>query len=501
LSLSSNSRSALAAIAAIFPLSLLASCSVPLAPQYQITKQTFEIRFVSGTDPEIKIHNVYTLQNTGNAGLDFIDMVFPAGKIYSRANLTIESGGHAVTPADLPLEYQQDSPGAQRLQFGSRWLQKEKRDLTVDYVFSAPSAGGESFALGPETFHLSTRGWLPVFLPPNHILAATPARPDKLSYEVRVPSNFTVLARGAVVSRKQDGGDTIYRFELRKGDLGPYVVAGHYTRSNQNEKSASAVYWTLRELPQNSPAAHGRFTTAWAVLQKNFGEIDKRAGAPYIVEAPSLQADSSLSGGAAFSAFPGGVLINSTALDLGADDEVFVQRIERGLARTWFDDALQPAPFAALALGDGLPAYATIVIDEAAGGDDARRKRIVGLLNSYDAACGQLKGPEKSVVATLPTDSVEQHRIAEAKAPLLFIALEDAYGETSVRAGLAQTIQLLRGKEVSVNDVRAAVEFSTGKNLAEPFRLWFYNPGVPPDFRARYGPAAENGKEKIEKGN
>src|ERR1700679_1494062 len=100
---------------------LMSACTVPLAPQYQIVKQTFEIRFVSGANPEVRIHNVYTLQNTGTADLAFIDAVLPATKIYGRTNLSVQSGGHTMTPADLPLEYQQDSPGALRLHFESGW--------------------------------------------------------------------------------------------------------------------------------------------------------------------------------------------------------------------------------------------------------------------------------------------------------------------------------------------------------------------------------------------
>ena len=473
---------------------------MPLAPQYQIVKQTFDIRFVSGPNPEVKIHNVYTLQNTGTADLDFIDVVFPAAKIYGRTNLSVESGGRPLVPAELPLEYQQDSPGALRLQFESRWPQKDKRDLIVDYSFSSPKAGGQEFALGPQTFHLGARGWLPVFLPPNHLLAATPGRPQKLSYTVRVPSDFTVLARGSAASRKQDGSDTIYRFDLDPRDLGAYVVAGRYTPSNQQGKSPDAIFWTLKNLGQDSASPSNRFAAAWGVLQKNFGEIDKRVTAPYIVEAPTLVGDDTFSGDAAFAAFPGGVLINSAALGLGADNEIFTERVERGLARTWFDDALQPAPFAALALGDGLPSYATIVIDEAAGGDTARRKRIAALLNSYDEARSQLQAPEKSVVTTLSTDPLEQRRIAEAKAPLLFVVLEDSCGASSVRTGLAQAIELLRGKEVSINDVRAAIEYTTGRNLAETFRVWLYNPGIPPDFRARYSVTAEHEKGKIQAG-
>ena len=73
-----------------------------------------------------------------------------------------------------------------------------------------------------------------------------------------------------------------------------------------------------------------------------------------------------------------------------------------------------------------------------------------------------------------------------AKAALFFIALEDAYGESPVRSGLAQVVALLRGKEVGFSDLRAALEQTTGKNLAEPFRVWLYSTGMPQDFRDRY---------------
>jgi aminopeptidase N len=45
---------------------------------------------------------------------------------------------------------------------------------------------------------------------------------------------------------------------------------------------------------------------------------------------------------------------------------------------------------------------------------------------------------------------------------------------------------LLRGKEVGFSDLRAALEQTTGKNLAEPFRVWLYSTGMPQGFRNRY---------------
>ena len=169
-----------------------------------------------------------------------------------------------------------------------------------------------------------------------------------------------------------------------------------------------------------------------------------------------------------------------------------IERSERALARTWFGDALSPAPAATIAVGEGLPGYATIVIDDAIDGPPARGADVAKLLQVYDDARSQLKVAEKSVVATIPADSPEQRRIAYAKAPLLFIALEDSCGSASVRQGIVDSIQLLRGEEVSVNDLRAAIEYRCGKSLAEPFRAWLYNPGIPAGFRERYGQLEEN---------
>ncbi|HEY0702936.1 MAG TPA: hypothetical protein VGD60_09235 [Candidatus Acidoferrales bacterium] len=491
---SSSSRLVFAAFVVAIVLFLAPSCTVPLAPGYQILKQTFDVNFVSNPSPEIRVHNVYTLRNSGTAPLDFIDVVFPDEKLYGRTSLHVALDGRAVEPASLPAEYQPGSPGAVRLSSGSSWPQKDSRELVVDYTLAALGSSGVNFALTAENFFLGTQGWLPVFLPPNHILASAPVRPDKMEYTVCLPNDFMVLARGSSAGRKQNGADTTYRFALNKDDLAPYVVAGRYSASSGSAKSEAAIFWTSQLLPASAAAAAQRFAAAWTTLQKNFGQLDKRATVPYIVEAPALTSPTSGTSTSAFAGFPGGVLVNSAALALGTDNREFVESVERSLAITWFGDAMRPAPAASIALGEGLPAYAAVVIDEASGGSDARTKDIAGLLHDYDQGRQPKNVPEKSVLATLATDPLEQRRAARAKAALLFVALEDAYGPTPVRAGLAQAVQLLRGKDVTVNDVRAAIEFTTKANLAEPFRAWLYNPGIPAAFRARYGPPAENQK-------
>jgi len=186
---------------------------------------------------------------------------------------------------------------------------------------------------------------------------------------------------------------------------------------------------------------------------------------------------------------PGGALVNSGALALGFQSDEVVQDINQALAHSWFGVEMYPEPDAAVGIGEGLPNYATIVVDESTGEEPVRRRRIRQFLEEYDAAVKGTAGTpnaEKSIITTMLYDPFEQRRIAATKSALFFIALEDAYGEAPVRGGLARVVALLRGKEVGFNDLRAAIEETTGKNLAEPFRVWLYRTGMPQDFRDRY---------------
>jgi hypothetical protein len=465
---------------------------VPLAPGYQILKESREVRFRPGPPPELRVRSSYTLQNTGLSDLAFIDVIFPDEKIYGRTSLHVEWNGHEVTPEKLPAEYQQEHPDTLRLPCEPPWARKEQRSLQIDYSFVAPAEQGARITLGAANFHLGSRGWIPLPQPPNRVLAPYPARPPKTFYSVRVPDNFLVLGGGTNAGRKKAGGETEYRFELRKNDLPAYIVAGRYVDSAARGKAADGAevsFWTLQPLQGDPSAAARSIAAAWSALQKTFGPLDKNIPRPHIVESAELRARSGEENQAAAASFPGGALVNSTALELGFQNEELTQEINRALAHSWFGVEMYPAPDAAVGIGEGLPNYATIVVDEASGGQPARRRRIRQFLNAYEAAVQQSAGTpnaEESIVTTMLYDSFARRRMAAAKAALFFIALEDAYGEAPVRSGLAQVVALLRGKEVGFNDLRAALEQTTGQNLAEPFRVWLYSTGIPQDFRDRY---------------
>jgi hypothetical protein len=468
------------------------SCAVPLSPAYQILKESREVRFSAGPPPELRIRTSYTLQNIGLSDLAFVDVIFPDEKIYGRTGLHVEWNGHEVTPEKLPVEYQQEHPDTLRLPCDPPWARKEQHSLQIDYSFITPAEQGARITLGAGNFHLASRGWVALPQPPNRVLAPYPARPPKTFYTVRVPDNFLVLASGTPAGRKKAGGETEYRFELRKNDLPAYIVAGRYVDSSSRRQSAETAdvsFWTSQPLQGDPAGAAQRIAAAWSALQKDFGPLDKNILGPHIVESAELRARSGEENQSAAASFPGGALVNSSALALGFQSDELTQEINQALAHSWFGVEMYPAPDAAVGIGEGLPNYATIVVDESSGGAPARRRRIRQFMDAYEAGVQRYAGTpnsEQSIVTTMLYDPFPRRRIAAAKAALFFIALEDAYGEAPVRSGLARVVALLRGKDVGFSDLRAALEQTTGKNLAEPFRVWLYRTGMPPDFRNRY---------------
>ncbi len=300
-----------------------------------------------------------------------------------------------------------------------------------------------------------------------------------------MPSNFLVLARGTLAGRKQQGNETEYRFALRKDDLAAFIVAGHYVASSpDSNKETGPIFWTFQPLKENPAPAIERISSAWDVLAKSFGTLDKHILSPHIVESTNLTDHVTGESGAAAVPFPGGALVNAEALALGINSDDFIERVTHALAHNWFGDEVFFAPDAAVGMGEGLPEYATVVVEEALKGEPGRRERAIRYLTIYDEAAKEAK--ETPLGVTMMSDPLAQRRIAVAKAPLFFVALEDMCGEEPMRRGLRQMVTLLRGQETSYDALRATLEESCGKNLARPFRIWLNDSGIPSYFRAGY---------------
>jgi hypothetical protein len=170
-------------------------------------------------------------------------------------------------------------------------------------------------------------------------------------------------------------------------------------------------------------------------------------------------------------------------LTQGVANESILELAEYELARTWFGWRVRPSPEAQILMGRGLGLFGVIVAAEARSPDE-RRRMVATILNRYDesrriAADRQLLEP--------PVGYSRAERISTGyRAALFFVALEDLCGRDNLRAAFQQTVRARGGDEVADEELRAAAEAASQRDLAEMFRTWLNRPGIPDDFRARY---------------
>jgi hypothetical protein len=494
----SRNRTALAALILLTVAILCNSgCAVPLAPEYDVKKETVVINFTGGTSgsqPELKIRTTYSIENTGTTPLDFMDVDLPNAKVFGRTNLAVELDKKPVIISPLPPDQQFSLPDAMRIPFGSPLEKNSRRELKIEYTFRAPVLSGTQITLNPGDFHLGTRGWEPVPLPPRHVLSPEPIRPLKREYSVTVPSDFVLVARGKSAGMKKSGAETEYHFKLNASDFNIYVVAGRYAESAKSGDAAS--FWTHDALAQDPAHAAQEIAGAWAVMEKQFGPLDKNVHTAHIVESEGFGLNGVDTEGATALAFPGGALVNPPALALGVNSDQFLNLATQALASGWFSNKVYPTSNDVIGISGGLAGYATIVIDEARGGAQARTTRIADYIHRYDKAVRDLAGQQKDgkpleeepIVATLPDDPYAERAVGLAKAPLFYAALDDECGGEPVRKGLVSMMDIMAGQEVDFEVMRSSIEYTCKKDLVGTFRAWLNNTGLPAGFREKYAP-------------
>jgi hypothetical protein len=455
-------------------------------------KETRAIHFVAGQEPALTIRVDYTLRNTGTSDLKSLDVRLPPKQDSGRNDLRVEVDGHEAAPAPLSPAERQAQSGIVRIAFERPWPRKQKREFSFQYTLRSPEDSQSYVTITPRSFHLGVRGWAPQLQSPKYILSTYPSHPSRITYTIRVPKDFTLVAAGRRRKEKQYGEEVEYRYELGRAALGAFAVAGRYAKWPANGERDAVAFWTGAPLTGNPTKSAQQIRNIWKTFTVDFGVFEARNSEPRIVESAAVRYDLAGEPGPAAVSFPGGALVNPAAFALGIDNDKFLKIVAEALARNWFDEEVQPSAEAAIGMGDGLPEYASILADEARSGPLARRQRIYEYLRRYDAAVN--RADETPIAATTAASPLPQRRIALAKAPLFYIELEDACGETQVRGGLAHMLSSMRGQEVDYNVLRSVLDQSTGRELGKIFREWLDQKGIPHNFRARY-PYGDGSKE------
>jgi len=468
-------------------LACLAGCAVPLAPGYEIQRETLEVRYAGGAPARLTVRATYQLRNVGNSELTSIDTTLPNENVFGRQNLRVLLNNRAVTLQPVAEEEngKDKSKPMWRIPFDPPWPRKQKRSLLIEYDLAPPPPGVAAIAVNGGSFHLRPSGWLPVLQTPEKLFAHDVVRPNPTPVSIVVPQGFVAVATGDLVSARPQGGEVDYRFLLRKFDLDPFVVGGRYSEQVANSKEGTIVLWTLAPLPPGAAkTAAARLASAWKAYEAAFGSIGSEAE-PHIVETlAQIPARFAQEGGPAGRAFLGGALLNQPAFALGVTSEEFLLLAERELAQSWIGEQVILQPHAELVMGLGFAEYAPIVAAEARGGTAARRNAVQTRLHAYDDA--RANAVEKPIAEITWQDPWELRQLAYSKGALFFVALEDRCGEAPVRQAIAHLVRALRGETGGFSELRSAVEEQTRQNLADFFRTWLNQTGIPADFRTRY---------------
>ncbi|MFZ0701459.1 MAG: hypothetical protein WAM80_06375 [Candidatus Acidiferrales bacterium] len=472
---------AAAALAGLFAI-LISGCGVPLAPGYKIQKETLAVHFVPGSPPHLTVRAEYRLANIGNAPLHFIGGELPGEKNFGRANLRAEVDGKEITLQHNLHEAADDW----RVPLPAAWRQKEKLNLVLSYDLAAQSATDPRIFAAANAFYLNDSGWLPALMGFKAFLSPAIVRPNPTDLSVTVPNDFRITASGQLRGVKKQGSETQYNFRIRKGDFEPYVLAGQYNEQRISTSNGTVVIWTTKPISAEQAQKTGaQIAAALKFYVQNFGPLPRSMKEIYDIQVPE---DANKEAGSWESS-----LLPAVVYDWVFDPgKSFWTKLGNGFASTfgqwelgytWFGHSIRPRPEGA-ALGGALTSYASDLLGESNNTGASRTDIVASDLSDYDTE--RASAVEKPIISLTVHDSEDQLQIGGDKIELFMFALEDKCGSENVRHAISDMVYALRGEEYGYSDFRAALEQQCHQDLGGFFRQWLTQPGIPPDFRARY---------------
>ncbi|MGH9732750.1 MAG: hypothetical protein ACRD4A_13725 [Candidatus Acidiferrales bacterium] len=480
---------------AVVALICLSSCAVPLAPGYQIEKQSITVRFVPGNPPHLAIRAQYRLANVGNAPLDSIELGVPSEKSFGLANLRVKIDGREVTPqcessqTSAPAEGEtavsEMWPETCRIPFESHWSRRQRKNLVLEYDLAATPATDPRISIASNAFYLNDSGWFPDPISAKALFAKDVVRPDPSDLVVDVPADFVATASGQLRGTHKTASETEFRFRLRKNDFDPYVVAGAYQQQQIPASDVTVSFWTLQTFPAAIlQQAANRLSATGSFLASKFGAIQRANESVLILQAPGpgnsqqqpLDSHSVVT-------LPGMILFSPPDFSRDTSTGTAPATLQKRLALSWFQHVITPRPEAWL-LGDSLASYAVALADEKTAASPARDDSMRESLTRFDALGNE--AAERPIAFVTSGDTAQQRQMANLKSRLFLFALEDKCGRENLERAIAHMVYALRSQEYGYSDFRVALEQECHQDLSSVFATWLDQKGIPADFRARY---------------
>jgi hypothetical protein len=464
---------------------LTTSCVQPLGPGFHFAGRQTEIRVSAGAPEKLHIRVVDQFDNVGDRSLRSLEVRLPEGPSLGVQKVRMTMDGKEVSP-EHSSELDQRM---MRAAFDPAWEQQQPREIVTEWDLMPEASARSTVAASAAAFYIADATALPLWQPPSGVFTQGGPVPKDETLAVSAPADFRILASGKPVKSKNTlaGNPLPQSFHIKPDeDFLPFVVAGRYEEQVVTTRQGAVSFWTFQPLnTQLARTVAARLSSSTRALTDFFGPASKGRTVVHIAEAPGeLPAEFGEPNEAGGTSFPYGVLLDSRAFAQGIANEGMLELAEYELARTWFGWRVRPLPEAQILMGRGVGLFSLVVAAETRG-QDQRGRMIGSLLDRYDAA--RRIASDNRMLEPQPGYSPAERISTGYKAALFFVALEDLCGHDNLRAAFRDIVRARANSDVGYEELRAAVESASRRDLAEMFRVWLIRPGIPDDFRARYG--------------
>ena len=305
-----------------------------------------------------------------------------------------------------------------------------------------------------------------------------PSAKAAVSFNVSAPTSYHVIANGKLVTITRSGTLSFWKFEEGKA-IPPYcmiVAVNQGQIITSPDKSVTNLFYNVPQ--RDAEYAPKGFSPAAPSLA-----FFSQTIAPYPYEKLALIIGATQFGGMENSS---AIVFASTIFNLPPNQKMSVhfgipQRIEslvaHEIAHQWFGDSVTQSTWADLWLSEGFATYFAGLFIEKHDGEEAFREYMRGAAQRYFAYEKQRNAPihdtqTQDLMKLLNENNYE-------KGAWVLHMLRKRMGKEAFFRGLRNFYNAHREGNATTEDLRSALEKSSGKNLRTFFARWVYGSGHP----------------------
>jgi hypothetical protein len=458
----------------------MAGCATSLGPGYIVENQETRVSFRAQPQPVIHIAADYRLVNTGNQPLESLTVRLP-GRRFRPEAIEASWDGNTFLGSVSP-----ENPRDTLFRFPQVWKIGETHTLKLSYSLSPASAEGSGLGFSSDAFYLPAEGWTPELPQAPGLFGFGGVPPKKWNLLVEVPRDFLVHASGEAASGRGKSALAQLRFVQTARDFNPFVIAGRYRETRLDLTADQKIHIWSRSKPDSAVLRQAgqslrQTIDAYDLL---FGSRGSPHPPLWIVECPASVGCISQRGSGYATLLEGHA--PDRAADLASRDTLLVdpsaspERLEAAvgpaLAAGWLGYGQNPGFYEQQPPMSALPAFAAALAREITAGPQSSREIIARAL--------------AEIPQNASRDSARDPAVTRAKSLLLFFALRDRVGPEAFRKAIQHMLYARQSRGFEVADLISAIEQQSGQTVGPFVREWIKRPGVPDEFRAKYGESA-----------